>query len=154
GALLMRAVLIGLGLFALTRFQWLIYPFAALLAVAAWRMLVGEEVERKLTESTCNICTSWIARFIPISPVPHGHHFLVQQGGRLMATPVFVTLVAIEGADLVFAVDSIPAVFAVTRDPWLVYTSNIFALFGLRSLYFVLAGAMKRLRYLRVGLAI
>ena len=154
GALVMRAIMIGLGLYLLARFHWVVYPFAALLAFAAVRLLWGEEAERKLTDATCNLCTSWVARFVPISPVPHGRRFLVRMDGRLMATPLLVALVAIEAADLVFAVDSIPAVLAITRDPFLVYTSNVFALFGLRSLYFVLAGAMQRLRFLRTGLAI
>lgn len=155
GALVMRAIMIGLGVYLLARFHWVVYPFAALLAFAAVRMLWGEEgTKRKLADATCNLCTSWVARFIPISPVPDGSRFLVRKDGRLMATPLLVALVAIEATDLVFAVDSIPAVLAVTRDPFLVYTSNVFALLGLRSLYFLLAGLMQRLHYLRMGLAV
>jgi predicted tellurium resistance membrane protein TerC len=138
----------------LERFHWLIYPFAALLVFAAGRMLWGEEKERQLVESTCALCSSWIGRLIPITPVLHGSRFLVRVDGRRVATPLLVALVAIETADLVFAIDSIPAVFAVTTDPFLVYTSNVFALFGLRSLYFVLAGAVQKLRFLRLGLAV
>jgi len=154
GALLMRGVLIGVGVLLLERFHWLIYPFAALLVFAAGRMLWGENKERQLVESTCALCTSWVGRFIPITPVLHGSRFLARVDGRRMATPLLVALVAIESADLVFALDSIPAVFAVTTDPFLVYTSNVFALFGLRSLYFVLAGAVQKLRFLRLGLAV
>jgi len=154
GALIMRAVLIGLGLFLLERFHWVIYPFAALLVFAAARMLFGKEEEKRLVESSCAICTSWVGRFIPIAPFTTGTGFLVRQGGRLMATPLLVALVVIETTDLIFALDSIPAVFAVTRDPFLVYTSNVFALLGLRSLYFVLAGAIRDLRFLRTGLGI
>jgi tellurite resistance protein TerC len=154
GALVMRAVLIGVGVLLLERFHWLIYPFAAFLVFAAGRMLWGEEKETKLVEATCALCTSWIGRVIPITPVLHGSRFVVRTGGRRMATPLLVALVAIESADLVFALDSIPAVFAVTRDPYLVYTSNVFALFGLRSLYFVLSGAVQQLRFLRPGLAV
>ena len=154
GALIMRAVLIALGLYLLEQFHWVIYAFAALLVYAAVRTLRGEERQRKLVEASCSICTSWVARFIPITPVGKGARFLVREDGRLKATPLLVALVVIETTDLVFAIDSIPAVFAVTRDPFLVYTSNVFALLGLRSLYFVLAGAIRGLRFLHVGLAI
>ena len=154
GAFIMRAVLIGLGVYFLAKFHWLIYPFAALLLYAAVRMLGGGEKRQQFAEASCAICTSWVARFIPIAPVLDGSRFLVRKDGRLMATPLLVALVVIETTDLLFALDSIPAVFAVTRDPFLVYTSNVFALLGLRSLYFLLAGVIERVRYLRVGLAV
>src|SRR5882762_1419773 len=141
-ALIMRAILIGLGLFLLERFHWVIYPFAGLLVFAAVRMFFGKEEEKRLVESSCALCTSWVGRFIPIAPFTTGTGFLVREGGRLLATPLLVALV------------SIPAVFAVTRDPFLVYTSNVFALLGLRSLYFVLAGTIRKLRFLRIGLGI
>jgi tellurite resistance protein TerC len=151
GALAMRAVLIALGVELLERFHWMVYPLAALLAYAAYRMLRGEQ-ERFATQQ-CALCESWLARFIPIEPRLHGARFVIRRDGRLMATPLLVALAVIETTDLVFAVDSIPAVFAVTRDPFLVYTSNIFALLGLRSLYFLLAGVIPKLRFLKVGLA-
>ena len=154
GALIMRAILIGLGLFLLERFHWVIYPFAGLLVFAAVRMLFGKEEEKRLVESSCALCTSWVGRLMPIAPFTTGTGFLVREGGRLLATPLLVALVVIETTDLVFALDSIPAVFAVTRDPFLVYTSNVFALLGLRSLYFVVAAAIRRLRFLRIGLGI
>jgi tellurite resistance protein TerC len=153
GALLMRALLIGGGLYLLERFQWLVYPFAALLFYAALRMLRREERERLWLDTTCVLCRSWIARFIPISPEPHGERFTMRIAGQRFATPLLVALVAIESADLVFAVDSIPAVFAVTREPFLVYTSNVFALLGLRSLYAVVGDVFQRFPYLRMGLA-
>ncbi len=153
-ALIMRAVLIGVGVFLLQRFHWVIYPFGALLVWAAVRMLWGEEKQRQVVQATCALCTSWIARFIPITPVMEGSRFLVRSGGRWVATPLLVALVAIEAVDVVLALDSIPAVFAVTQDPFLVYTSNVFALFGLRSLYFLLARSIERLRFLRVGLGV
>jgi tellurite resistance protein TerC len=153
-AFIMRAMLIGLGLFLLQRFHWVIYPFAGLLVFAAARMLFGKEEEKRLVESSCALCTSWVGRFIPIEPFTTGTSFLVRDGGRLMATPLLVALVVIETTDLVFALDSIPAVFAVTRDPFLVYTSNVFALLGLRSLYFVLAGAIRDLRFLQTSLGV
>ncbi len=153
-ALVMRAVMIAAGIYLLERFHWVIYPFAGLLVFAAWRMLFGKEQETKVIEASCAICTSWVGRIIPIRPTTEGTAFLVREGGRWVATPLLVALVVIETTDLVFALDSIPAVFAVTRDPFLVYTSNVFALLGLRSLYFVLSGAIRDLRFLRTGLGI
>ncbi len=154
GALLMRAGLIAVGVELLERLHWAIYPLAALLAYAAYRMLRGEERQTQLVEKGCALCTSWLARVMPIHPQLEGKRFLVRKDGRWMATPMLVALAVIESSDLVFAVDSIPAVFAVTRDPFLVYTSNIFALLGLRSLYFLLAGVIRKLRFLRIGLAV
>jgi tellurite resistance protein TerC len=154
GALVMRAVLIGLGAYLLAQFHWLIYPFAALLVYAAVRMLRGAERQQQFVEASCSLCTTWVARLLPITPALQGSRFLVRMNGQLLATPLLVALLAIEASDLLFALDSIPAVFAVTRDPFLVYTSNIFALLGLRSLYFLLAGIIGRLRFLRAGLAL
>ena len=154
GALVMRALLIAFGIYLLARFHWLVYPFGVLLLYAAIRVLKGEEPQRRWVEATCSLCTSWVARFIPIVPKMHGERFIVKVDGKRHATPLLVALVAIESADLVFAIDSIPAVFAVTRDPFLVYTSNVFALLGLRSLYAVIGHFITRFRYLRVGLAV
>ncbi|WP_293187603.1 TerC/Alx family metal homeostasis membrane protein [Ottowia sp.] len=154
GALVMRALLIGAGLLLLERFHWVMYIFAALLVFSALRMLFGKNEETRFVEKSCALCTSWVGKLLPIRPFTEGPDFLVRRNGRLMATPLLVALVVIETSDLVFALDSIPAVFAITRDPFLVYTSNLFALLGLRSLYFVLAGAIRELRFLRVGLAV
>ena len=154
GALVMRAALIAVGVELLERFHWAVYPLAALLAYAAYRMLRGEEKQNKFVEQQCALCESWLARVIPIEPRLHGSRFVVRREGRLMATPLLVALTVIETTDLLFAVDSIPAVFAVTRDPFLVYTSNVYALLGLRSLYFLLAGVIRELRFLKVGLAV
>ncbi len=152
GALVMRAGLIAVGVELLERFHWAVYPLAALLVYAAYRMLTGET--QRFVVQQCALCESWLARFIPIEPKLHGARFVVRKDGRLMATPLLVALAVIETTDLVFAVDSIPAVFAVTRDPFLVYTSNVFALLGLRSLYFLLAGVIGKLRFLKIGLAV
>ena len=153
-ALVMRAAMITAGVQVLEHVHWAIYPLAALLAYAAYRMLRGEEQQSKLVEKGCALCSSWLARVMPIHPQLEGRQFLVRRDGRWMATPMLVALAVIETTDLLFAIDSIPAVFAVTRDPFLVYTSNIFALLGLRSLYFLLAGVIRQLRFLRLGLAV
>jgi tellurite resistance protein TerC len=153
GALVSRGLLIGLGLFALSRIHWIVYPFAALIIFAAVRLLWGQKKERDVVVAACSVCSTWVARLIPITPQFHGSRFIVRQEGRLLATPLFVALVIVETTDIVFALDSVPAALAVTRDPFLIYTSNVFAMLGLRSLYFVLAGAVERFRYIRVGLA-
>jgi tellurite resistance protein TerC len=154
GALVMRAVLIWFGIYLLERFHWVIYPFAGLLLVAAVRLLFGESAERRLVKKSCAACSTWIARFIPVTPAAHGQQFVLREHGKLAATPMLVALILIETTDLIFATDSIPAVLAITRDPYIVYTSNIFALLGLRALYFVLADVVQRFHYLRPGLAV
>ena len=153
GALVMRALLIAGGLYLLAKFQWIVYPFAALLLYAAVHMLRNDARRRLWVETRCTLCSSWVAKFIPITPEQHGDRFFVLQQGKRYATPLLVALVAIESADVVFAVDSIPAVFAVTQEPFLVYTSNVFALLGLRSLYAVIGNAFERFPYVRYALA-
>ncbi len=153
GALVMRALLIGAGLYVLNQFHWVVYPFASLIILAAVRLLWGNEKEREIVVNACSICSTWVARIIPITSQFHGNSFWVRRAGRLVATPLLVALIIVETTDIVFALDSVPAVLAVTRDPFLVYTSNIFAMLGLRSLYFVLAGIVEKFRYIRVGLA-
>jgi tellurite resistance protein TerC len=153
GAVVFRALLIALGVYALDRFHWLVYPLGALLLYAAVQMLRGRPQERRWAETTCALCTTWIARYVPIFPGLQGARFFIRFDGRWNATPLFVALAAIESADLLFAMDSIPAVLAVTQDPFLVYTSNIFALLGLRSLYVAVGDILDRLRYARAGIA-
>ena len=152
GALAMRAAFIAAGVALLARFHWVIYPFAGLLLVSAVRFLRGGETG--IAQACCDTGPRWVSRIIPVVPRLHDGNFLAREDGALVATPLLAALIAIESADLVFAVDSIPAVLGITRDPFLVYTSNIFALLGLRSLYFVIATALGRLRYLRYGLAV
>ncbi len=154
GALVMRAVLIWLGVYLLTRFHWVIYPFAALLLIAALRLLFGENTERRLVKEACAACGTWVARIVPVTPYMQEQRFFLHRGGRWVATPLFVALILIETTDVIFALDSIPAVLAITREPYIVYTSNVFAMLGLRSLYFVLADVVQRFRYLRTGLAV
>jgi tellurite resistance protein TerC len=152
GALVFRALMIGGGIALAQRFQWIIYPFAALILFAAWRLIFGQERQRQIVKEACAVCGTWIARVVRVTPELRGHDFWRRQGGRLVATPLFVALVVIETTDIVFALDSIPAVLSVTRNPLIVYSSNVMAMLGLRSLYFVIADAIHRLRYLRQGL--
>jgi TerC family integral membrane protein len=154
GALVFRAALIGAGITLIERFDWITYPFSALMLFAAWRMLFEGEREQKIVQGACNVCETWIARIVRVSPVLHGGKFWHRENGRLAATPLFVALAVVETTDLVFALDSVPAVLAVTRDPLIVYSSNVMAMLGLRSLYFVLADTLPRFRYLRQGLSL
>jgi len=153
GALVFRGVLIAAGMYLIERFQWLIHPFAVLVLLAAARILFGREKEREMVTKACDVCGSWVARVLPITPVLHGERFLIRQRGRLLVTPLLVALIVVETTDFVFALDSIPAALSISRNPFIIYTSNVFAMLGLRSLYFVLADVLKRLRYLRPGLA-
>jgi tellurite resistance protein TerC len=153
GAVVFRGAMIAGGIALIQRAGWIMYPFGALLLFAAWRMLFGQERQRRMVEDACDVCSTWIARVVPVSPVISGPEFWRREGGRLVATPLFVALVVIETTDLVFALDSVPAALAVSRNPLVVYSSNVLAILGLRSLFFVVSGALDRVRYLRQGLA-
>jgi len=149
GALVMRAVFIVAGVALLETFHPVIYVFGLVLLWAAIRML-----REGPPEPERNPAVRVLRRILPTTGELHGQRFLVREGGRLLVTPLLLALIVIELTDVIFAVDSIPAVLAVTTDPFVVYTSNVFALLGMRALYFLLAGATAKFRYLRPGLAI
>ena len=149
GALVMRAIFILVGAVLLESFHWVIYLFGGFLVFTGIKMLGGAEIE---IHPERNPVVRLFQRFVPVTGQYDGARFLVREGGRRLATPLMLVLVVVEATDLVFAVDSIPAIFAVTRDPFIVYTSNIFAILGLRSLYFLLAAAMTKFHYLKLGL--
>ena len=151
GAIVLRLIFILGGTALLNRFEWVVYIFGALLLVTAYRFLVGKESERSVEESAV---LRFVRRFIPITERYEGQKLTVKRGKRRVATPLFAVLVMVEATDVVFAVDSIPAIFAITRDPFVVFSSNALAILGLRSLYFVLAGAVTRFRYLRPSLGV
>ena len=151
GALAMRAIFIVAGGALLARFHWVMYLFGAILLFTAAKLFVQREEK---PEPEKNPVTRLFRRFVPSTDGLRGAKFVVRENGRRLATPLLLVLVLVEVTDLVFAVDSIPAVFAVTRDPFLVFTSNIFAILGLRSLYFLLAGVMDRFHYLKPALAL
>ena len=155
GALVMRGAMIGAGALLLERFHWIIYVFGAFLVFTGVRMATQDELD---IEPESNPALKLVRRFFPVSPDYHGQNFFTRQevGGRMrnVATPLFVVLVLVETTDLIFAVDSIPAIFAVTRDPFLVFTSNVFAILCLRSLYFLLAGVIDKFHLLKLGLAV
>ena len=176
GALLMRGVMIALGAQLLQRFTWIIYVFGGFLILTGVKMLLLKSDE---TDPNQNIVVRLTRKIWPVTERFHGEHFFVRAGsdasheaatpgaareidrvvdaartGALLATPLFLALVMVEVTDLIFAVDSIPAIFAITTDPFLVFTSNVFAILGLRSLYFALAGMIDEFRYLKVSLAV
>ncbi len=151
GALLMRGVMILLGAELVDRFDWVLYVFGAFLLFSGVKMLFakdgGGDPEKSLVVRAAR-------KLLPISKEFDGQKFVTQLNGTRMLTPLFLVLLVVETSDLIFAVDSIPAVFGVTRKPFIVFTSNVFAILGLRSLYFVLAGAIGLFRYLKVGISV
>ncbi len=151
GALVMRIILIFSGVALLTKFHWLIYVFGGFLIFTGIKMLIQKDSH---VEPDKNILVRLFKKFYPVTNDYHGDKFFVKSDGRKLATPMFVVLLVIEFTDLVFAVDSIPAILAITQDTFIVYTSNVFAILGLRSLYFALAGVMKYFRFLKIGLSV
>jgi tellurite resistance protein TerC len=150
GALVMRAAMIFAGIALLHAFHWVIYLFGAILIFGGVKLWRNEEVE---IEPQKNPVVRLVRRFMPVARGDHGQRFFIRENGALAATPLFVVLVLVEWTDLVFAIDSIPAVLAVTSDPFIVFTSNVMAILGLRSLYFALARIMQRFHLLHYGLA-
>ena len=151
GAIVLRAIMILAGAWVVREFIWVLYIFGVFLVITGMRMLVMAEKKPDLEN---NPVLKFARRHLRISDTPHGEKFSVMKNGVRYFTPLFLVLILIEVTDLVFAVDSVPAVFAITQDPFIVYTSNIFAVLGLRSLYFALAAAMNRFKYLQISLAI
>jgi tellurite resistance protein TerC len=176
GALLMRGAMIAVGTTLIAQFHWILYVFGAFLILTALKMFL---MKSENSDPNDNIVVRWVRRMFPVTERYHGEHFLVRAGaaasresavpgeapqadavvaaarpGTLLLTPLALALVMVETTDLIFAVDSIPAIFAITSDPFLVFTSNVFALLGLRSLYFALAGMIKTFRYLKPALAL
>ena len=150
GAVVMRLAFVMAGVALLERFHWVVYVFGAILLWSGIKMFTHDQVELHPEK---NPVLRLFARFVPMTPDYEGNRFLVRRSGLLLATPLMLVLVMIEVTDLVFAVDSIPAVLAVTTDPFIVFSSNIFAILGLRALFFSLSGVMELFHYLHYGLA-
>jgi tellurite resistance protein TerC len=151
GALILRAAMIVAGTVLITKFAWIIYVFGLFLIFTGIKMIVKQDEE---LHPERNPVVRWFKKFMPVTSDYRGDKFFVRENGIRMATPLFVVLLLIEVSDVIFAVDSIPAIFAVTKDPFIVYTSNVFAILGLRSLYFALAGVMDKFHLLKVGLGV
>ncbi|HSD09398.1 MAG TPA: TerC family protein [Candidatus Binatia bacterium] len=151
GALVMRAILIVIGTALLQRFHWFVYVFGALLILTGIKLLAQRSVE---VHPERNLLFRLLRRVLPSVGDYRGSRFFIVEAGRRYATPLFLVLVAVEATDLVFAIDSIPAIFAITSDPFIVFTSNVFAMLGLRALYFALADMLWRFHHLKVGLSL
>jgi tellurite resistance protein TerC len=151
GALVLRGMMIALGMVLLETFHWIIYLFGAFLLFIGIRMCLHKETE---VHPERNPLLMLVRRIVPVTRDYEDNRFMVRRAGQIWATPLLLVLLVIETTDLIFALDSIPAIFAVTQDPFLVYTSNVFAILGLRSLYFVFANAMGKFHYLKLGLAV
>jgi tellurite resistance protein TerC len=151
GAMVMRAIFIFAGAALIAQFHWLLYVFGAFLLFTGLKLFLHREIE---VHPEQNPLFRWFQRVIPTVSGYRGSHFTVVEGGKRFATPLLLVLLAVEASDIIFAVDSVPAIFGVTEDPFIVYTSNIFAILGLRALFFVLAGAMGRFHYLKIGLSL
>jgi tellurite resistance protein TerC len=152
GAVVMRAIMIAGGAALIERFDWILYLFGVFLIYTAWKLaFMSDHVS---VDPGKNKIVRWVGRHVPMTDAFHGEKFWVVEQGKRLATPMLLVLVTIETSDVMFAVDSIPAIFGITHDVFIVYTSNIFAILGLRALYFVLADFMGRFRYLDTGLAL
>ena len=151
GAIVMRAVMILLGVALIERFDWVLYVFGAFLILTGVRMFREHDAEEDVAN---NRVLAFLRRSLPLTKGYHGQKFFIRRMGVTLVTPLFLVLVMIELTDVVFAVDSIPAILGVTTDPFLAYSSNILAVTGLRALYFLLAGIIERVRYLHIGLAL
>lgn len=152
GAVILRAIFVLVGAALLARFHWMIYVFGAFLVFTGIQMMRHDENESVHPER--NPLVKLTCRLLPVHSAFDNAHFFTRVDGKLMATPLLVALVAVESTDVIFALDSIPAIFGITQDPFIVYTSNIFAILGLRALFFLLAGMMGMFRFLKAGVAI
>jgi tellurite resistance protein TerC len=150
GALIMRGIFIFAGVALINRFHWIIYIFGGFLIFTGIRMLLSGDEK---IDPEKNPVVRFFRKFLPVTESDHGDRFFVRKGMKIYATPLFLVLLVIETSDLIFAVDSIPAILAITTDRFIVFTSNIFAILGLRSLYFAISGVMEFFRFLKVGLA-
>lgn len=151
GAILMRLCFILLGIWLITKFHWILYIFGLFLLYTGLKMLLHKKQTADLSQNPMLI---WLKKHLRITHEYHAENFFIKLNGLLYATPLFIVLVFIEISDIIFALDSIPAIFAITQDPFIVFTSNIFAILGLRSLYFVLANMIQKFQLLRYGLAL
>jgi tellurite resistance protein TerC len=150
GALVMRGILIAAGVVLIARFHWILYVFGAFLVWAGFKMMFHKPEDIHPEQ---NPVFRWARKFLPMTSDYHGQRFFLREGGIWRATPMFLVLLVVETTDLAFALDSIPAIFGITHDPFIVFSSNVFAILGLRAMYFLLAGVMHYFRYLNYGLS-
>ena len=153
GAFILRGTLIGLGTTLVAKFEWLLYLFGVFLLYTAWKLLFSKEADDEVDPEQ-NPILKWGRRVLPVSSQDHDLAFFAREGGKAMVTPLFLALLVVETTDVLFALDSIPAVLAISQDPFIVFTSNACAILGLRSLFFLVASLMDKFRYLKIGLGV
>lgn len=153
GAFLLRGTLIGLGTALVTKFEWLLYIFGVFLLYTAYKLLFSKEEEEEVDPEQ-NPLLKWGRRVLPVATGEHDLAFIVREGGKWVVTPLFLVLLVVETSDILFALDSIPAVLAISQDPFLVFSSNACAILGLRSLFFLVSSLMDKFRYLKTGLGV
>ena len=151
GAMILRFLFVLLGLHYIKRFYWLLYLFGLILILSGLNVMLGKEKEGGIKDS---LLIRFFSKLLPMTPTLHGERLFVREKGHLLATPLFVILLLIESSDILFAMDSIPAIFSITMDPFIVYTSNLFAILGLRSLYFLLGNLKERFKYVKYGIGL
>ena len=151
GAIVLRTLFIFIGAWFVQEFSWVLYIFGAFLVYTGFKFLTGHEQEPNIEEMPI---LKWLRKHLRITPTMHGDQFMLRQNGVLWATPLLLVLILVEASDVIFAVDSIPAIFAVTSDPFIVLTANLMAILGLRAMFFLLAGAASKMHYLPYGLGI
>ena len=152
GAIILRTIFIFIGAWFVQEFSWILYIFGAFLVYTGFKFFKGQNEEETNIEDMAIL--KWLRKHMRITPQLHGNKFFVRQNGMLWATPLFLVLILVEASDVIFAVDSIPAIFAVTSDPFIVLTANLMAILGLRAMFFLLSGAATKMRYLPYGLGI
>jgi tellurite resistance protein TerC len=152
GAIVLRSIFILIGAWLVQEFSWILYLFGAFLVYTGWCLLTGKKQDHPDIEDLKLL--QWLRRYLPITNNMHGDQFWIKAQGKFFFTPLFIVLLLVEGSDVIFAVDSIPAIFAVTTDPFIVLSANLMAILGLRAMFFLLAGAAEKLHYLPYGLGI
>lgn len=152
GAIILRTIFIFIGAWFVQEFSWILYIFGAFLVYTGFKFFKGQNEEETNIEDMAIL--KWLRKHMRITPQMHGNKFFVRQNGMLWATPLFLVLILVEASDVIFAVDSIPAIFAVTSDPFIVLTANLMAILGLRAMFFLLSGAATKMHYLPYGLGI
>jgi tellurite resistance protein TerC len=152
GAIVLRSIFILIGAWLVQEFSWILYLFGAFLVYTGWCLLTGKKPDHPDIEDLKLL--QWLRRYLPITNNMHGDQFWIKAQGKFFFTPLFIVLLLVEGSDVIFAVDSIPAIFAVTTDPFIVLSANLMAILGLRAMFFLLAGAAEKLHYLPYGLGI
>lgn len=151
GAIVLRTIFVFLGAYLVQQFSWILYIFGAFLLYTGYTFLAGKNEDKSVEDMAL---LKWLRKHVPITDKLHGQKFFIRDAGKLWVTPLFIVLVLVEFSDVIFAVDSIPAIFAVTTDPFIVLTANLFAILGLRAMFFLIAGAAVKLKYLPYGLGV